>query len=72
MEHPVDSEWNPYLEVPQVGLPEEVAHDVEARRGLDGQLLTAALQQPRQEQMAPGRRRREDRQPPSLMRFRIM
>ena len=42
MEHPVDSEWNPYLEVPQVGLPEEVAHDVEAGRGLDGRLLAAA------------------------------
>ena len=38
----VDSDWNPYLKVPQVRLPEEVAHDVEARRGLDGRLLAAA------------------------------
>ena len=32
----------PHLKVPQVRLPEEVAHDVEVGRGLDGRLLAAA------------------------------
>ena len=33
---------NPYLEVPQVRLPEEVSHDVEVGGGPDGRLLAAA------------------------------
>ena len=65
----------PHLKVPQVWLPEEGAHDVEVGRRLDDGRLPPQRpppQQRRQEQTAAGRRRREARQPPSLMRLRIM